>query len=1301
MQQVIKTSEMDEEDESNSTIPPEAEDRLYIFVESVVTEIEATLTFHYDVLFGDLHKVGEVEKVLGEILGDVAKYLGLSAIKSLLTKFLSVPFKTHEKNKYYNYFDIVYYFNKHESEAREQFIKIAIEVFKSFEMQFMGVTGGDRTYHFDIKNLGTDAAQRFLNFTKQNDKNPPQTLNDLPAKKLEARNVVYGKSKEFFLEKFMLEIGTVKQNKKNIPCPKRKRPGFEIFYGREIWNTANLFEKSGVVNIDDDKIKLYARNQSKCAKYKFRRPFNEENWEQEYNIPVEDAEFKYDYTLDANFYERQKEIILRKINIRDGDFVQKRSLELIEELSTDLNDGFKSVKEELRQHHEDAINVLNEYIQNQQEKIGGKIDDLKNDTRDIKNDISDVKSHTGDIKHHLKDLTKMVSNNTNKANVEPKKKIKYGLLELVKFYTGREGELTLIHKALTDESAISQIAAITGLGGIGKSQLAVKYAMDYDDSYDGIIFINCENKENIETSSKALAKELGISVLEERYVKPKSSLQDLVQSIYNYIANMNILIILDNVETYSSIKDFLFSASRNKTISTLITSCDQNFWAGDKGAIKSIPLEVFADEEALDFAKKYVESANVEDLNELINTLGKLPLAMKQALGYIEERNRDNDLMGLEKFTVKKYLKMYENQSHMMLQQGQNLSNDVYNKTVATTWIITINTIKENRFYGELALKIFHIMAYLSLENILVHDMFSDLVEKDEIMWEAVKLLQKYSIIDLNKGIVNIHRLVQRVTRNHVKNVIKEEESILRQALELLNGSGFEDHAVSVWEYSSQYPKLVNDFFYISEYGSLKTYDPLSLLATHRNDYKAIESLLKSLNQDESLDFKTPLRSAAISGNVKVFDFIYKNVKQNFCEGALLYIAAVKGRVEVVKYLQNILIPSDFESEVEIFQKMCCILEHVSLIGHINIIEILKPRDNEIYLFYASLMNAFSKRNYDDCKSMIENAGENNRSLLDHKIGYYNITIIHIFCEHGNVEIVEILLKYFDVNTLDRKKETPIYCAASNGHDDLICFLMEKKANVSLTYNGKSLLHFAAIACKVNTLKMLIEKGLNCNQIDGNGEFPVHFTLFKNIDALKFFIEEGMEFESNENKIALLNDLITSYGINNTIKTLLDLGANINAVNKNGFSALLNASRDNEYEKVKTLLEEGADPNNFDSKNPQIPIHEAAKNNHLKIVNLLLKAGAESNELDKNGNTALHMATDNDGKLPVVELLVRYGCDIEAVNKYGKTPLDLAILNKKQGIIEFFNKQMYNKYGKTPLELAIAKKNKRIVEFFN
>jgi len=101
------------------------------------------------------------------------------------------------------------------------------------------------------------------------------------------------------------------------------------------------------------------------------------------------------------------------------------------------------------------------------------------------------------------------------------------------------------------------------------------------------------------------------------------------------------------------------------------------------------------------------------------------------------------------------------------------------------------------------------------------------------------------------------------------------------------------------------------------------------------------------------------------------------------------------------------------------------------------------------------------------------------------------------------------------------------------------------------------------------------------------------------------------------------------------VKFLIKAGANINAKDNNGITALMRASRYGEVEVVKLLIEAGAD-------NGYTALMEASDNNYVEVVKLLIENGANINVKDKFGNTALIYASRYDRK-EIVYLLKRYG----------------------------------------------------------
>jgi hypothetical protein len=93
-------------------------------------------------------------------------------------------------------------------------------------------------------------------------------------------------------------------------------------------------------------------------------------------------------------------------------------------------------------------------------------------------------------------------------------------------------------------------------------------------------------------------------------------------------------------------------------------------------------------------------------------------------------------------------------------------------------------------------------------------------------------------------------------------------------------------------------------------------------------------------------------------------------------------------------------------------------------------------------------------------------------------------------------------------------------------------------------------------------------------------------------------------------------------------------------------------------ERIKKLLEEGADPNIRDGDG-NTPLHFTASKGCAEVARLLLRHGADPNAQDKTGETPLHVAA-YWGRVDVVRLLLEHGADPSIRNRDGKTPLDLA-----------------------------------------
>ena len=115
-----------------------------------------------------------------------------------------------------------------------------------------------------------------------------------------------------------------------------------------------------------------------------------------------------------------------------------------------------------------------------------------------------------------------------------------------------------------------------------------------------------------------------------------------------------------------------------------------------------------------------------------------------------------------------------------------------------------------------------------------------------------------------------------------------------------------------------------------------------------------------------------------------------------------------------------------------------------------------------------------------------------------------------------------------------------------------------------------------------------------------------------------------------------------SFGNLEIVKLLLDSGADINAVSKNGFSAT--------------------------------PLQGAAAFKKIDLAQLLIVRGANVNCRGQEGVTPLHEVAGN-GELEFAKLLLEHGANLNAKDDHGKTPLTIALEYKQTEMAKFLREQ--------------------------
>lgn len=255
------------------------------------------------------------------------------------------------------------------------------------------------------------------------------------------------------------------------------------------------------------------------------------------------------------------------------------------------------------------------------------------------------------------------------------------------YFTGREEILETIHMQLGFDQtvALTQSSALHGLGGIGKTQIALEYAYRHALEYSAVFWIGAETDEQIVASFLHIAETLQ---LPERENEDQQRIIAAVQRWLN--THSQWLLIWDNVEDLDILHRFLPCArsgailitTRGLALGTLARGLDLL----PMGHIESILFllrraKVLALEAINEPVRQFAEQFPVsyQAAAELVETLGGLPLALDQAGAYLEETH-----CGLPA-----YLDLFRTRQDALLQRrGEGIQD--HPASVSTTFTLAI-----------------------------------------------------------------------------------------------------------------------------------------------------------------------------------------------------------------------------------------------------------------------------------------------------------------------------------------------------------------------------------------------------------------------------------------------------------------------------------------------------------------------------------------------------------------------------------------------------------------------------------
>lgn len=531
------------------------------------------------------------------------------------------------------------------------------------------------------------------------------------------------------------------------------------------------------------------------------------------------------------------------------------------------------------------------------------------------------------------------------------------------FFTGREDILTQLRNELASEGqpiALAQPQAISGLGGIGKTQTAIEYTYRYRDTYNAILWARADSADLLISDFLTIANLL---TLPERNEQEQ---QKVVSAVLRWFdTHKNWLLILDNADDLDMVKTFMPTTDKGHII---LTTRAQAIGI----LAQRIEIEKMSIEEGTVFLLRRIKRLKSNAVLETVTTpireqaqaiveaVDGLPLALDQAGAYIEETG----------CSLSDYLKFYKTRRNRLLRtRGRDASG--HPEPVATTWSLSFERVERA---NPAAAELLRLLAFLHPDAIperMIMGGASELgtvlgpVAEDELdLNDAIGELHKYSLVkrDPQERILNIHRLVQVVIKDGMNEEMQKEWA--ERAIRMLNRAFPRPETVEAWPLCQEYlPHALLCVELIEQWDI--TLPEAALLLNQmgkylraRAEYKTAEFLLQ-----KSLAVRTQLLGSGhldVAASLNELALLYRNRgiyprAEDFYQQALMIREQKLGssHLEVAQVIKNLAkLYNDqgkYEQAEPLFQRAISVYEKELGVEHPDVASIL---DNLAWLYY-------------------------------------------------------------------------------------------------------------------------------------------------------------------------------------------------------------------------------------------------------------------------------------------------------------------------------------------------------------
>jgi hypothetical protein len=338
-------------------------------------------------------------------------------------------------------------------------------------------------------------------------------------------------------------------------------------------------------------------------------------------------------------------------------------------------------------------------------------------------------------------------------------------------FVGREEELAGLAERLAGSAAASVLPqALHGLGGVGKTQLAVEYAHRHRAGYDVVWWMSAEQPGDVVAGLAGLAGRLGVAVAGEA---GESAARAAAVLAAGRVAP-RWLVVVDNAGAPSGLHGLLAAAGGGGHV--LVTSRDPA-WAG---VAQALAVDVLPRADAVALLRRRAGRLTASEADRVAKLLGDLPLAVEQAGAWL----------GRTPMTVDVYCGLVAERTRVILAEGKP---EGYPVPVAATWTVALDRLDDPA-----AVWLLRLWAFFGPEPIpadlvgpgsagLLPPPLAAAAADPVALGRRTETAASLGLVRIAGGGVVMHRLVQAVLRDHTP---EADRAAARDAVHRLLAAG-------------------------------------------------------------------------------------------------------------------------------------------------------------------------------------------------------------------------------------------------------------------------------------------------------------------------------------------------------------------------------------------------------------------------------------------------------------------------------------------------------------------------------